>query len=181
MLCGFHMPTHGTAVINGMDVLHDVDDIHAVMGVCPQHDLLWENLTGREHLRFYGRLKGLRGKLLEDSITYRLGQVSLLEAQNKAAGAFSGGMKRRLSVAIALMGNPDVVLLDEGGLRCRPSTGLDPASRRSLWDVINEYKKSCAMLLTTHSELLSCFALALSRPVSPRPAPPRPYKSMEEP
>eukprot|EP00276_Gloeochaete_wittrockiana_P009781 CAMPEP_0184651222 /NCGR_PEP_ID=MMETSP0308-20130426/8796_1 /TAXON_ID=38269 /ORGANISM="Gloeochaete witrockiana, Strain SAG 46.84" /LENGTH=912 /DNA_ID=CAMNT_0027085281 /DNA_START=218 /DNA_END=2956 /DNA_ORIENTATION=- len=145
MLCGYFMPTSGTALINGLDIHTSIDEIHMLMGVCPQHDLLWDKLTGREHLRFYGKLKNMKGRLLEEAITYRLSQVNLLEAGNKKTGEYSGGMKRRLSVAISLIGNPRVVLLDE------PSTGLDPASRRKLWDVINDYKKDCAMLLTTHS------------------------------
>jgi len=145
MLCGFFMPSSGTATIFENDIHEDIDEIHMLLGVCPQHDLLWDDLTGREHLMFYGRLKNVNGSLLKDMVTYRLAQVNLLEASNKKSREYSGGMKRRLSVAIALMGNPKVVLLDE------PSTGLDPASRRALWDVINDYKQHCAMLLTTHS------------------------------
>jgi len=82
---------------------------------------------------------------LDDEVQHWLEKVKLTDAANKLSKEYSGGMKRRLSVAIALVGRPKVVLLDE------PSTGLDPASRRALWEVIHGFKRQCAMLLTTHS------------------------------
>jgi ABC-type Na+ transport system ATPase subunit NatA len=78
------------------------------MGLCPQHDLLWETLTSREHLTFYGRLKGLEGKPLEQAVDKALKDVNLYEVGDKQAGQYSGGMKRRLSVAISLIGDPKV-------------------------------------------------------------------------
>ena len=85
------------------------------MGVCPQDDCLWDDLTGEEHLRFYGRLKNLRGKELDEQVEYWLQQVNLADPKTKLkySRQYSGGMKRRLSVAIALIGNPQLVLLDE--------------------------------------------------------------------
>uniref|UniRef100_A0A6B2L2M0 ABC transporter domain-containing protein n=1 Tax=Arcella intermedia TaxID=1963864 RepID=A0A6B2L2M0_9EUKA len=145
MLCGYLRPTSGTAKIRGLDIVEDVDEIHMQMGVCPQENVLWDDLTGPEHLRFYGRIKNLRGEELEEQVAFWLDQVNLTKAKNKTSSQYSGGMKRRLCVAIAMIGNPSVVLLDE------PTTGLDPASRQDLWKVITEYKKSCSMLLTTHS------------------------------
>eukprot|EP01086_Lenisia_limosa_P004022 TRINITY_DN1890_c0_g1_i1.p1 TRINITY_DN1890_c0_g1~~TRINITY_DN1890_c0_g1_i1.p1 ORF type:complete len:249 (+),score=42.04 TRINITY_DN1890_c0_g1_i1:44-748(+) len=114
------------------------------MGVCPQDNILWGNLTAYEHLLFFGRLKGLKGSELHSEIYRVLKQVNLHETGMKKSDEFSGGMKRRLSVANALIGRPSVVLLDE------PATGLDPASRCALWNVINEYKETCTILLTTH-------------------------------
>ncbi len=116
-----------------------------LLGVCPQENILWEDLTGREHLMFYGRLKGLEGEELEQAVKYRLAQVDLLTAGDKNAGAYSGGMKRRLCVAMCLVGNPKCVILDE------PSTGLDPKARKDLWNVIRKASKTAAVLLTTHS------------------------------
>jgi len=113
MLCGYLRPTSGTAEINGMDITVDMDQIHLQMGVCPQENVLWDDLTGPEHLEFYGRLKNFRGKELKEQVDYWLGQVNLLRARSKLTKQYSGGMKRRLSVAIALIGNPKVVLLDE--------------------------------------------------------------------
>ncbi|XP_062026161.1 ABC transporter A family member 7-like [Rosa rugosa] len=82
------------------------------MGVCPQHDLLWESLTGREHLLFYGRLKNLKGSALIEAVEESLKSVNLFYGgvADKQAGKYSGGMKRRLSVAISLIGDPKVLL-----------------------------------------------------------------------
>ncbi|XP_058181102.1 uncharacterized protein LOC131299530 [Rhododendron vialii] len=106
--------------------------VYTSMGVCPQHDLLWETLTAREHLLFYGRLKNLKGPALHRAVEESLRSVNLLNGgvADKQAGKYSGGMKRRLSVAISLIGDPKVVYMDE------PSTGLDPASRSELWKVV---------------------------------------------
>mmetsp|Transcript_29509 Transcript_29509/g.74204 ORF Transcript_29509/g.74204 Transcript_29509/m.74204 type:complete len:651 (+) Transcript_29509:1679-3631(+) len=147
MMVGFLTPSSGTAVIEGHDILKDMDKIYPLMGVCPQHDLLWETMTAREHLLFYGRLKGLRGKELTEAAESGLKSVNLFNNNvgNKQVRTYSGGMKRRLSVAISMIGKPKVVYMDE------PSTGLDPASRRNLWDVIKQGKKGRAIILTTHS------------------------------
>jgi len=147
MMVGLLEPTAGTAVIGGHDIRTGMDAIYDAMGVCPQHDLLWETLTGREHLLFYGRLKGLEGDDLSRAVEAGLRSVNLWNGgvMDKAAKQYSGGMKRRLSVAISLMGDPLVVYLDE------PSTGLDPASRRNLWDVVRAAKRGRAIVLTTHS------------------------------
>ncbi|KAJ4964535.1 hypothetical protein NE237_016384 [Protea cynaroides] len=147
MMIGLTNPTAGTAFVNGFDIRNEMDKVYCSMGVCPQHDLLWEMLTAREHLLFYGRLKNLTGKELTNAVEESLRSVNLFDGgiADKQAGKFSGGMKRRLSVAISVLGNPQVVYLDE------PSTGLDPASKESLRKVIKHAKQGKAMILTTHS------------------------------
>ncbi|KAK0586980.1 hypothetical protein LWI29_015655 [Acer saccharum] len=147
MMIGLTKPTSGTAFVQGMDIKTDMDSIYTSMGVCPQHDLLWETLTGREHLLFYGRLKNLKGSALTQAVEESLKGVNLFNGgvADKQAGKYSGGMKRRLSVAISLIGDPKVVYMDE------PSTGLDPASRNSLWNVVKHAKQGRAIILTTHS------------------------------
>ncbi|TYJ98619.1 ABC transporter A family member 7-like [Cucumis melo var. makuwa] len=147
MMIGLTKPSAGAAYVQGMDIRHDMDRIYTSMGVCPQHDLLWEQLTGREHLLFYGRLKNLRGSALTEAVEESLKGVNLYHGgiADKQAGKYSGGMKRRLSVAISLIGDPKVVYMDE------PSTGLDPASRNSLWNVVKHAKQDRAIILTTHS------------------------------
>ncbi|KAI9174942.1 hypothetical protein LWI28_025084 [Acer negundo] len=146
-MIGLTKPTSGTAFVQGMDIKTDMDRIYTSMGVCPQHDLLWETLTGREHLLFYGRLKNLKGSALTQAVEESLKDVNLFNGgvADKQAGKYSGGMKRRLSVAISLIGDPKVVYMDE------PSTGLDPASRNSLWNVVKRAKQGRAIILTTHS------------------------------
>ena len=147
MLVGFLAPTEGTAIVEGLDIRSDMDEIYQIMGVCPQNNLLWETLTAREHLLFYGRLKNLNGVALTSAVDALLRKVNLFHGGvgDKRCGEYSGGMKRRLSVAISFIGNPLVVYLDE------PSTGLDPASRRNLWQVVKDAKKDRAIILTTHS------------------------------
>ncbi|KAI3841640.1 hypothetical protein MKX03_027501 [Papaver bracteatum] len=147
MMIGLTEPTSGMALVNGLDIQTDMDQIYASMGVCPQHDLLWETLTGREHLLFYGRLKNLKGSELTEAVEESLKSVNLYHGgvANKQARTYSGGMKRRLSVAISLIGDPKVVYMDE------PSTGLDPSSRNHLWNIVKRAKKDRAIILTTHS------------------------------
>ncbi|KAJ6970314.1 hypothetical protein D5086_028227 [Populus alba] len=147
MMIGLTTPTTGTAYVEGLDIRTQMDWVYTSMGVCPQHDLLWETLTGREHLLFYGRLKNLRGAALKRAVEDSLKSVNLFNGgvADKQAGKYSGGMKRRLSVAISLIGDPKVVYMDE------PSTGLDPASRSNLWNVVKRAKQDRAIILTTHS------------------------------
>ncbi|XVF51953.1 hypothetical protein PTKIN_Ptkin04bG0225400 [Pterospermum kingtungense] len=147
MMIGLTKPTSGTAYVQGLDIRTDMDTIYTSMGVCPQHDLLWETLTGREHLLFYGRLKNLKGSALNQAVEGSLKSFNLFHGgvADKQAGKYSGGMKRRLSVAISLIGDPKVVYMDE------PSTGLDPASRNRLWTVVKTAKQDRAIILTTHS------------------------------
>ncbi|KAF2610411.1 hypothetical protein F2Q70_00011248 [Brassica cretica] len=147
MMTGIIKPSSGSAFVQGLDILTDMDRIYTTTGVCPQHDLLWDKLSGREHLLFYGRLKNLQGSVLTQAVEESLRSVNLFHGGNgdKQIRRYSGGMKRRLSVAISLIGNPKVVYMDE------PSTGLDPASRKSLWDVVKRAKRKGSIILTTHS------------------------------
>ncbi|KAL7098748.1 hypothetical protein ACP275_09G037200 [Erythranthe tilingii] len=147
MMIGLIKPSSGTAYVQGLDIRTDMDRIYTSMGVCPQHDLLWDTLTGREHLFFYGRLKNLNGAALTHAVEESLKSVNLFHGgvADKQSGKYSGGMKRRLSVAISLIGDPKVVYMDE------PSTGLDPASRNMLWDVVKRAKQNRAIIITTHS------------------------------
>ncbi|KAI8528923.1 hypothetical protein RHMOL_Rhmol12G0185800 [Rhododendron molle] len=145
-MIGLIKPSSGTAYVGGLDIRTQMDEIYTSMGVCPQHDLLWETLTGREHLLFYGRLKNLKGSALSQAVEESLKSVNLFDGgvADKKAGTYSGGMKRRLSVAISLIGDPKVVYMDE------PSTGLDPASRKNLWDVVKQAKQNRAIILTSN-------------------------------
>jgi len=147
MMIGFAKPTSGNAFVQDFSIHTDMENIYNSMGVCPQNDMLWEMLTGREHLQFYGRLKSLNGRALDLAVEESLRSVNLLlgGSADKQVGKYSGGMKRRLSVAISLIGDAKVVYMDE------PSTGLDPASRKSLWSAVKQAKKDRAIILTTHS------------------------------
>jgi ATP-binding cassette subfamily A (ABC1) protein 5 len=98
-----------------------------------------------EHLRIFGVIKNVQFSLLENEINHRLEQVDLLEEKTKKASDLSGGMKRRMCIAIALIGDPKVIILDE------PTTGLDPLSRRKIWELLQGTKRNKTIILTTHS------------------------------
>jgi len=109
-------------------------------------------MTGREHLQFYAQIRGVRPDRREEVIDCLISKLDLEAYQYKAAGSYSGGNKRKLSVAIALVGNPTMVFLDE------PSTGMDPVARRQMWEVINSTMAGRSVILTTHS-MEECEAL----------------------
>jgi ABC-type multidrug transport system ATPase subunit len=143
MMTGLENVTSGEADVAGYDVSSRTQEVRDRIGICPQHDVLWPQLTAREHLEVYSMFKGnLDGSKKIDEILHG---VKLYDVQNKQSGKFSGGMKRRLSVAISAMGNPDVIFLDE------PTTGMDPMNKKSVWDMIQSLKKEASVVLTTHS------------------------------
>jgi len=148
MLVGNLAPTSGEALELGNSVRSPagMTAIRQKIGVCPQFDVQWGQLTAWDHLYLFGTLKGLgaKRKLLHAEIVQRLAQVGLSKKEawlvkmgrGQRVATFSGGEKRRLSVAMALMGEPDLLYLDE------PTTGMDPISRREVWNLIHETKKS---------------------------------------
>ena len=102
-------------------------------------------LMGQQHLEFFARLKGVDGKEEKSHVEKSLEEFGLLKFADRLSKDLSGGMKRRLSVAISVIGNSQIIFLDE------PSTGLDPVSRRQLWKVIERTKKGRVIILTTHA------------------------------
>ena len=113
--------------------------------MCPQHDVLWGELTADEHIELLCGVKGVAAERVEAEAEARLRDVNLLESRSIAAGSYSGGMRRRLSISLAFIGDPSVVFLDE------PTTGMDPVSRRHVWDFIERSKRGRTVMLTTHS------------------------------
>lgn len=106
--------------------------IRKLIGYCPQFDALLGKLTAREHLELYADIKGISPEFSKEIISRMIGKLNLTEYENVNAGTYSGGNKRKLSVAIALLGNPPIVLLDE------PSSGMDPEARRFMWEVVGD-------------------------------------------
>ena len=145
MITGHIKPTAGEAYVNGYGVNSDISKVQQLMGVCPQHDLLWGDLTPVEHLRIFAKFKGVPSHSIDAMWERFLRDVRLYDVRHKATKTFSGGMKRRLSVAISLVGDPAVCILDE------PTTGMDPMNRRYVWDMIIKLKRGRVVLLTTHS------------------------------
>ncbi|KAI9184343.1 hypothetical protein H9P43_003396 [Blastocladiella emersonii ATCC 22665] len=124
ILAGLTPPTAGDATIFGCSVTDDMDQIREMMGICPQHDILFDELTPIEHIELYGGLKHLSQREIELICRERLEAVRLWKVKDQPSGTFSGGMKRRLSVVIATIGDPRILLLDE------PTTGMDSRNRR---------------------------------------------------
>ena len=145
MLTGLLTPSGGTAYISYYDLDYDLDKIHQIIGYCPQFNILWDELTAREHLQLFAKLRNTPKELRNDLINQKLSEVNLTNAGNKLVGTYSGGMKRRLSVAISSIGNPKIIFMDE------PTTGMDPITRREVWKLIQNLKKDKVIILTTHS------------------------------
>jgi ABC-2 type transport system ATP-binding protein len=138
-------PTAGSARIDGLDVVRDRSSVRARIGVVFQNPSLDKQLTARENLAYHGRLFGLSGGELRARIDAALAEVDLGDRSNDRTGAFSGGMRRRVEIAKALLTRPAVLLLDE------PSTGLDPGARLSLRTTLAKLRAAgMTILLTTH-------------------------------
>ncbi|KAG9132657.1 hypothetical protein Leryth_016697, partial [Lithospermum erythrorhizon] len=145
MLVGLLRPTSGDAFIFGKSILTDMNDIRKMIGVCPQYDILFPELTVKEQLEIFATLKGVSEESLANVVTEMVDEVGLADKVNTAVSALSGGMKRKLSLGIALLGDSKVIVLDE------PTSGMDPYSMRLTWQLIKKLKKGRTILLTTHS------------------------------
>uniref|UniRef100_A0A8C2WVA7 ATP binding cassette subfamily A member 3 n=1 Tax=Cyclopterus lumpus TaxID=8103 RepID=A0A8C2WVA7_CYCLU len=144
MLTGLFPPTSGRAYINGYDICQDMALIRRSLGLCPQHDVLFDNLTVREHLLFYAQLKGFSKDKIPDEVDRIIRILNLEDKRHARSKTLSGGMKRKLSIGIALIGDSKVVMLDE------PTSGMDPSARRATWDLLQGEKRGRTILLTTH-------------------------------
>ncbi|KAL2915617.1 hypothetical protein HK105_204802 [Polyrhizophydium stewartii] len=145
MLSGLTPSTSGDALIYDMSVRNQMQRIRKIMGICPQHDILFDDLTAREHIELYAGLKGVPKSQLKALIDERLYAVRLHTVADVRAGTYSGGMKRRLSLVISTIGDPKIIFLDE------PTTGMDPVNRRHVWSFIEKLKRNRVIILTTHS------------------------------
>jgi len=148
-------PTAGEAYLGGLNLLTDVHNCRKRIGFCPQFDALFDMLTGREHLELYARIKGIAEADISKVVDVKLKEMGLVEYAARSAYQYSGGNKRKLSLAIAMIGEPSIVFLDE------PSTGMDPVARRFMWQVITDIvtkREKCSLILTTHS-MEECEAL----------------------
>ncbi|EAS03348.1 ABC transporter family protein (macronuclear) [Tetrahymena thermophila SB210] len=144
MLTGMIPPTQGTALIKGLDIREDMDKIRTILGVCPQHDILFDSLTVKEHLYLFATLKGMSYSDIPQTVEKIIKDVDLVEKTNSLSSSLSGGQKRKLSVAIAFIGDSEVVLLDE------PTSGMDVQARRHIWDMVKKFKQQKIIILTTH-------------------------------
>ncbi|KAK7479401.1 hypothetical protein BaRGS_00029318, partial [Batillaria attramentaria] len=144
MLSGFYPPTSGTAVVNGYDITSELGGVWESLGVCPQHDVLFDTLTVKEHLVLFAKLKGCPPYELYHEVNNMLKDTGLEAKQDSLVRTLSGGQRRRLSVGIALIYYSKVVILDE------PTTGVDPSARRQLWDLLDRHREGRTIMLSTH-------------------------------
>ncbi|XP_042198563.1 phospholipid-transporting ATPase ABCA1-like [Callorhinchus milii] len=144
ILTGLFPPTSGTAYILGRDIFTEMDLIRKSLGMCPQHNVLFDSLTVEEHIWFYGRLKGLTEEEVNEEMRQIVIDVGLPHKRTELTKNLSGGMQRKLSVAIAFVGGSKVVILDE------PTAGVDPFSRRGIWELLLKYKPGRTIILSTH-------------------------------
>ena len=144
-LTGLLKPTEGTIRVMGLDVQEKGPEAREVMGVSPQETAIYPYLTGEENIRLFGELYSVPRKTLDARVDYVLEKLGLLDEARRRVGKYSGGMKRRVSIAMALVTDPKVVLLDE------PTVGMDPQARRAVWDFIVELRdRGKTVVLTTH-------------------------------
>uniref|UniRef100_A0A4W3GWE2 ATP-binding cassette sub-family A member 2 n=1 Tax=Callorhinchus milii TaxID=7868 RepID=A0A4W3GWE2_CALMI len=144
ILTGLFPPSAGSATIYGHDIRTEMDEIRKNLGMCPQHNVLFDNLTVEEHLWFYSRLKGMAEDEIRKEMHKMIEDLELSNKRHSLVQTLSGGMKRKLSVAIAFVGGSKAVILDE------PTAGVDPYARRAIWDLILKYKQGRTILLSTH-------------------------------
>ncbi|TKC51481.1 hypothetical protein EI555_020019, partial [Monodon monoceros] len=144
MLTGLFPPTSGRAYISGYEISQDMAQIRKSLGLCPQHDVLFDNLTVAEHLYFYAQLKGLSRQKCPEEVKRMLHILSLEDKGDSRSRFLSGGMRRKLSIGIALIAGSKVLMLDE------PTSGMDAISRRAIWDLLQQHKSDHTILLTTH-------------------------------
>ena len=158
MLCGLLTPTSGTARVLGVDVAKDPEEVKRRIGYMSQRFSLYEDLTVRHNLRFFGGVYGLRGKALAEREAWAIEMSGLAGKEDLLTGSLPGGWKQRLALACAVLHQPRIVFLDE------PTSGVDPLSRRRFWRLIDAMSADgVTVFVTTHylEEAEHCHRLAL--------------------
>ncbi len=141
------LPDKGTARISGFDVVKEVDKVRSLIGLTGQYAALDEYLTGKENLQMIGRLYHLSHRDIKQRTQELLELFDLVDAANRAVKTYSGGMRRRLDLAVSLIASPPIIFLDE------PTTGLDPRSRLIMWDTIKQLAESGTTILLTTQDM----------------------------
>ena len=145
MLTGDELMTDGFAFLMGKSLGWDRRGFLSLIGYCPQFDSIIDVMTGREMLTLFARLRGVRKSEIEEEVDKWLKQVGITEYADRPCGTYSGGNKRKLNVAQALVADPPIIFMDE------PSSGVDPTSRRMLWKIIRRVQKNGqSIILTSH-------------------------------
>uniref|UniRef100_A0A8C3FTK0 ABC transporter domain-containing protein n=1 Tax=Chrysemys picta bellii TaxID=8478 RepID=A0A8C3FTK0_CHRPI len=145
ILSGLSQPSDGSATIYKykLSEMEDLEEIRALFGVCPQFNVQFEVLTVKENLRVFAEIKGIRAVEVEYEVQKVLKRMDIIKIQDTQANKLSGGQKRKLSLGIAMLGDPEVLLLDE------PTAGLDPRSRHYVWTLLKERRAGRVILFST--------------------------------
>ena len=145
MLSGLLAPTSGDAVIDGHSISRDAKQVKQLIGVVPQEIALYDTISARENLVFWGKMYGLSGDTLQERVTAVLEIAGLTDRADEKIETFSGGMKRRINIAVGLLHSPKVLYMDE------PTVGIDPQSRRRILDTVKGLnEQGLTVLYTTH-------------------------------
>ena len=145
MLSCLLAPTGGDAVIDGHSIKNDGKQVKQVIGVVPQEIALYGTISAKENLEFWGKMYGLSGQNLKERVTAVLDIAGLTDRANDKVDTFSGGMKRRINIAVGLLHNPKVLYMDE------PTVGIDPQSRRRILDTVKDLnRQGLTVIYTTH-------------------------------
>jgi ABC-2 type transport system ATP-binding protein len=138
-------PTSGDALVDGHSVTREAIEVKRIIGVVPQEIALYEDLSARENLNFWGQMYGLGGSSLKTRVTEVLEQIGLADRAKDKIKTYSGGMKRRVNIGVGLLHHPQLLFMDE------PTVGIDPQSRRSILDSVKDLNKAgVTVLYTTH-------------------------------
>ncbi|XP_040437994.1 ABC-type organic anion transporter ABCA8-like isoform X5 [Falco naumanni] len=145
VLSGLTLPSEGSATIYDyrLSEIGDRDAIREMIGICPQSDIQFEVLTVKENLKTFAEIKGIKSKEVDQEVQNILELLDISNIQDTQAEKLSGGQKRKLSIGIAMLGNPQVLFLDE------PTAGLDPLSRHQVWSLLREYRAGRVILFST--------------------------------
>jgi len=159
ILAGLTKPTEGSASVGGFDVVKQTDKVREIIGVCPQHSAYYKYMTGRENISLYGELHCMEPRLIRERTLELIEKIGLAESADRKTDGYSGGMVRRVNLAMALIHDPQIAFLDE------PTVAMDPQSRRATWDFIKEFSvRERTVILTTHyieeaEELANCVGI----------------------
>jgi len=144
MITGIFPPTKGTVFVDGYDIRTQTKEARRSMALCPQENILYNELDVYQHLKLYAILKDHPWNDIDNEINKMLQLVALTDKKYNMSSQLSGGMKRKLSLAIAMIANSKILVLDE------PTSGMDPEARRHIWDVLQNIRSDRTILLTTH-------------------------------
>lgn len=156
MLCGILNPNSGNALVNGYDIVHQAEKIKQSIGYVTQRFGLYDDLTVGENLNFYASLYNIPPQKIKKNVSNILAMLRFTDRVNSLVGELSGGLKQRLSIACAIVHDPEIVFLDE------PTAGVDPVLRKEIWEVLkNLSRQGITLFITTHymEEAEKCHSL----------------------